>query len=351
MKAIRLPLPRGRLPLAASLAALAGPALIFAVPAAADASPAFGWGHDRLSPGDLVVTTGVWTTNADIAAGTTQLPPNCATANPAYITCGTAVAPGTYPIVFNNDASDASFGVTEPIVLDELNPHSGRLVSAMTVPDNPARGDYLTTSFSSKSELSVNQSTDGQYDTFVGYVAAPGAIDASNANTPGEIDPTIADSATPTYRAVAQVNRWGQFTFTETDAFSGDNGRAAVFDPEDGPRGTIFAAGNAGNGASPEPPAVIDGAGSQILTPADEPEAAQKPGAPTPYGNFNVTELGDTADKSGKDNNYRGLAVYDGVVYLTKGSGSNGVDTVYLVGPRPPVPNVPWGVAPGRGHD
>ena len=79
---------------------------------------------------------------------------------------------------------------------------------------------------------------------------------------------------------------------------------------------------------------MIDGAGSQILTPANEPEAAQNPGAPTPYGNFNVTELGGTADKSGKDNNYRGLAVYDGVVYLTKGSGSNGVDTVYFVDPN-----------------
>ena len=45
----------------------------------------------------------------------------------------------------------------------------------------------------------------GTRDTFVGYVAAPGTIDASNANTPGEIDPTNADSATPTYRAVAQV--------------------------------------------------------------------------------------------------------------------------------------------------
>ena len=111
--------------------------------------------------------------------------------------------------MFNNDASDSSFGVTEPIVLDELSPYTGRLVNAVTVPDDPARGDYLTTSFSSKSELAINQSTDGQYDTFVGYVAPPGAIDASNANTPGEIDPTIADSATPTYRAVAQIEQVG----------------------------------------------------------------------------------------------------------------------------------------------
>jgi hypothetical protein len=334
MKATRLSARRRYLALGASLAAVAGSVSLIAIPAAAGAASASGRGHDQFTPGNLLVTTGVWTTNADITAGTTQLPPNCATANPAFVTCGTAVAPGTYPIVFNNDASDGSFGVTEPVVLDELNAHSGRLVKAVTVPDDPAKGDYLTTSFSSKSELQVIQSTDGRYDTFIGYVAAPGTIDASNANTPGEIDPTIADSATPTYRAVAQVNAAGHFEFTETNAFSGDNGRAAILDPEDGPKGTIFAVGNAGNGANPEPAAVIDGAGSQILTPADEPEADQNPGTPNPFGNFNVTELGGSADKSGKDNNYRGLAVYDGVVYFTKGSGSNGVDTVYFADPN-----------------
>jgi hypothetical protein len=334
MKAIRLPVRRRRMALAVSLATVAGSVSIFAVSAAADATPASGHGPDRFIPGNLLVTTGVWTTNAGITAGTTQLPPNCATANPAYVTCETAVAPGTYPIVFNNDAADGSFGVTEPIVLDELNPYNGRLLNAVTVPDNPADGDYLTTSFSSKSELAVNQSTDGRYDTFVGYVAPPGTIDASNANTPGEIDPTISDSATPVYRAVAQVNAGGQFQFTETNAFSGDNGRSAVLDPEDGPNGTIFAAGNAGNGANPEPAAVIDGAGSQILTPSHQPEAAQDPGTPTPFGNFNIAELGDPADKSGKDDNYRGLAVYDGVAYFTKGSGSNGVDTVYFADPN-----------------
>jgi len=334
MKVTRLRVHKRGLAMAASLTAVVGSVAIFAVPAAAGASPSFGFGHDALTPGNLLVTTGVWTTNADITAGSTQLPPNCATANPTYVTCGTAVAPGTYPIVFNNDASDGSFGVTEPIVLDELNPHSGRLVKAVTVPDDPAKGDYLTTSFSSKSELQVIQSTDGRYDTFIGYVAAPGTIDASNANTPGEIDPTIADSATPVYRAVGQLNAAGHFEFTETNAFSGDNGRGAILDPEDGPKGTIFAVGNAGNGANPEPAAVIDGAGSQILTPADEPEADQNPGTPTPFGDFNVTELGDSADKSGKDNNYRGIAVYDGVVYFSKGSGSNGVDTVYFADPN-----------------
>jgi hypothetical protein len=133
---------------------------------------------------------------------------------------------------------------------------------------------------------------------------------------------------------VAQVNAAGQFGFTETNAFSGDNGRAAILDPEDGPAGTIFAVGNAGNGANPEPPQVINGAGSQILTPANEPESAQNPGTPIPFGNFSITELGNAADKSGKDNNYRGLTLYNGVVYFTKGSGSNGVDTVYFADPN-----------------
>jgi hypothetical protein len=236
--------------------------------------------------------------------------------------------------VFNNDASDGSFGVTQPIVLNEVNPDTGRVIQTVTVPDNPANGDYLTTSFSSKSEMQLIQSTDGQYDTFMGYVAPPGTIDASNGNTPGEIDPTNADSATPVYRAVAQVNAAGQFAFTETNAYGGNNGRAAILDPEDGPNGTIFAAGNAGNGVNPEPAAVIDGAGSQILTPAGEPEAAQHPGTPTPFGNFNIAELGSPADKSGKDDNFRGLAVYDGVVYFSKGSGGNGVDTVYFADPN-----------------
>jgi hypothetical protein len=330
MQAIRVPVRRRRLALAVSIAALAAPASIFAIPAGANATS----GHNVFSSGDLLVTTGVWTTNSDITAGSTMLPPNCATANPAYVSCNAAAAPGTYPVVFNNGAIDGNFGVSQPIVLDEVDPDTGRLLKAVTVPDDPTKGDHLTTSFSSKSELALNQSTDGQYDTFVGYVAPPGTIDASNSNTPGEIDPTISDSATPTYRAVAAVNASGQFAFTETNAFSGDNGRAAVLDPEDGSQGTIFAAGNAGNGASPEPPAVIDGAGSQILTPSNEPEADQTPGTPTPFGNFNVTELKDAADKSGKDNNYRGVAVYDGVVYFTKGSGSNGVDTVYFADPN-----------------
>ncbi len=46
---------------------------------------------------------------------------------------------------------------------------------------------------------------------------------------------------------------------------------------------------------------------------------------------FSVTQLGDAADKAGKDMNFRGLTEFGNVVYYTKGSGSNGVDTIYFV--------------------
>ena len=43
--------------------------------------------------------------------------------------------------------------------------------------------------------------------------------------------------------------------------------------------------------------------------------------------------------RSGKDNNYRGLTEFDGALYFTKGSGSNGMDTVYTVKSLPTVAN------------
>ena len=44
-----------------------------------------------------------------------------------------------------------------------------------------------------------------------------------------------------------------------------------------------------------------------------------------------MTELNDKADKIGKDDNFRGMTIFNNVVYYTKGSGGNGVNTVYLV--------------------
>ncbi len=70
---------------------------------------------------------------------------------------------------------------------------------------------------------------------------------------------------------------------------------------------------------------MILGAGAQLITPG------AAPGTPTPVGSFNLTELDDKADKIGKDDNFRGLTIFNNVLYYTKGSGSNGVSTVYFL--------------------
>jgi hypothetical protein len=213
---------RGR---AHRLIAAAGCAIVMSV--GASAAQANSWHHGHrgavLIPGNLLVSTTDYAP-ADITAGVTQLPPGCATAPTG--SCGTAVADGNeFPSVFNNSSIDAFFGVTSPVFLDELTPW-GQHVATIPVPT-----DQFVTSFSSKSELALNLSPEGRYVSFMGYDAAAGGIDVSNANTPGVIDPGNGDVG-PYYRVVAQLDRWGHFTFTRTNAYSGDNGRAAITNDE-----------------------------------------------------------------------------------------------------------------------
>jgi hypothetical protein len=162
----------------------------------------------------------------------------------------------------------------------------------------------------------------------MGYDASVNAIDVSNTNTPGVIDPTDPVPGTA-YRVVADLNREGRFRFTLTNAYSGNNGRAAVRNDD---ARVDYLAGNAGNGADPQPPGIIIGAGAQILTPTHLPESDQTPGQPTPVGSFNITQIpGNKPDKVGKDTNFRGMTIAGNVLYYTKGSGGNGINTVYFV--------------------
>ncbi|MFP3568418.1 hypothetical protein [Paraburkholderia sp. SIMBA_030] len=126
------------------------------------------------------------------------------------------------------------------------------------------------------------------------------------------------------------VDRNGHFRFTGTNAYSGNNGRSAILNNRNG-QDVFYTAGNAGNGANPQPVGVILGAGAQLIDPAKQHEAQQDPGTPAPVASFSVTELGASADKIGKDDNFRGMTVFNNVLYFTKGSGSNGVNTVYFV--------------------
>ena len=302
---------RARVGAAAVAAVLCATAAVAATGGTAGASPA-GGGFGVLLPGQLLVSESVYTKAPNIVAGQTQLPPGCSGSN-----CVTAVANGNYPQVFNNALVDGSFGVTSRVFLSEMTP-SGVPLGTITVP--PGR---LVTSFSSKSELALNLSPDGSTLSFMGYVAKPGDLDVSNSNTPGVID-TTNPVPSAYYRAVAQMGADGPLKITETNAYSGNNGRAAIT-AEVGGQQLIYTSGNAGNGSNPQPNGVILGAGAQVITPG----AAA--GTPTPVGSFNITQLGDKPDKIGKDDNFRGLTIYNNVLYYTKGSGGNGVNTVYFL--------------------
>jgi hypothetical protein len=286
--------------------------------------------HIHFFSGNLVVSRSVYDNNANNVKVGALLPTNCAnTVGP----CAAAINNGVYPFVFNNDTIDASFGITSKIFLDQITP-SGFLLDSLEVPNSSLKNvrtesNQLVTSFSSKSEMALNLSTDGKLLTFMGYVAPINTLDVSNSNTPGVIDPTNPVGVN-FYRAVATVNHNGKFTFTETNAYSGNNGRAAILNNSNGAN-FFYTAGNAGNGANPQPNGVILGAGTQFIDPSTAPESFQTPVAPTPLASFSVTLLGNKADKIGKDDNFRGLTIFNDVVYLTKGSGSNGVNTVYFV--------------------
>ena len=290
--------------------------------------------HPVFFSGNLIVSRSVYDDKASNVTVGEILPPNCANTTGGCGASTGAPANGLFPTVFNNDLYDSSFGITSRVFLDQITPW-GFPVNSVEVPnslmkDVTSGSDQLVTSFSSKSELSLNLSTDRKFLTFMGYVAPVDTVDVSNSNTPSVVDPTNPVGQN-IYRAVAQVDAFGKFQFTETNAYSGNNGRAAILNNANGAN-FIYTAGNAGNGGNPQPTGVVLGAGAQFITPAGTPEASQTPPVnPTPVGNFSVTLLGEKADKLGKDDNFRGETIFNNVLYYTKGSGGNGVNTVYFV--------------------
>src|SRR5579871_4555525 len=247
------------------------------------------------SPGNLVVTRSVYTGDATTVIAGQALPPVC----PSTAACGTAKASdnGAYPStsstnnVWNNNKVDGSFGITSPIFLDQIT-STGAPVNSLAIPIN-----LLTTSFSSKSELAINLSTDGTVLTFIGYIALPNTVDVSNSNTPGVYDPTNPSGGSY-FRAVAQVGANGAIQITPTNAYSGNNGRAAIL-----ANGLYYMVGNSNNGAG-TPANVVAAAGVEIATPGQSATTV-----PTQIGNFSITQVNDpstgkpyAADKLGKDN-------------------------------------------------
>ena len=279
------------------------------------------------APNNLVVSRSVYTGTAATVTLGQPLPPNC----PSTAACGTgvAVANGSYPGVWANDVPDGSFGVTSPVFLDQLLP-TGAVVSTLAIPTT-----LVNTSFSSKSELAVNLSTDGTVLTFMAYQAPANTLDASNSNTPGEYDPTNPVGSSY-YRGVVQVDAKGNVQATPTNAYSGNNGRAAIL-----ANGLYYMVGNDNNGSG-TPTNIVTSTGAEIATPG-------QPGTTVPQqiGTFSVSQYTNPAtgtpypaDKLGKDNNFRGLTIFNNTMYVSKGSGSNGFNTVYQVGAAGTLPTL-----------
>jgi hypothetical protein len=278
--------------------------------------------------GNLVVSRSVYTGTASTVTIGQALPGG-----------GTAVVNGSYPGVWANEAPDPSFGVTSPIFLDEITT-SGTLITSLPLAST-AVGTAVNTSFSSKSEIALNLSTDGNYLTFMGYVSPQNELDVSNSNTPNHVDSTnpVAASA---QRAIVQIDANGNASYTPVDSYSGNNGRAAIL-----ASGNYYTVGNAGNGSGTEPTNIVNNTGVQLATPGGSAETtvigAQQGTIGASKGfqyGYSVALNGDPIDKSGKDNNFRGETVFNNTLYVTKGSGSNGINTVYQVGTAGTLPTV-----------
>ncbi len=267
-------------------------------------------------PGDLVVSRSVYQGTATTVTVGQTLP---GSNKPA-------IANGLYPNVFNNATPDSSFGITSPIFLDQITT-SGTNVGTLSI--DPT---VITTSFPSKSELSLNLTSDGTGLTFMGYTTGINQLDVSNSNTPAIIEPGNPVTTTPTYRAVAQLSANGTLKVTTTNAYSGNNGRAAIL----GSNGLYYTVGNAGNGNGSTD--VTNAAGVQIIIPGQN-ATPSTPGT-NKVGNFNITQYGYPADKTAKDNNFRGETIFNNTLYITKGSGGNGINTVYQVGNAGTLPTL-----------
>src|SRR3974377_2102725 len=118
---------------------------------------------------------------------------------------------------------------------------------------------------------------------------------------------------------------------TEGNAYSGNNGRAAIK-----ANSLYYLTGNNNNGGLSKSQLsttqvgvdLVNSTGVELFFPGQPPPL---PPDITMIGRFSVTSLGYPADKPGKDNNFRGVTIFNNTLYVTKGSGGNGITTVYLV--------------------
>jgi hypothetical protein len=142
------------------------------------------------------------------------------------------------------------------------------------------------------------------------------------------------------FRSVAEVDASGHLQITEGNAYSGNHGRAAIKATS-----RYDVTGNDNNGGLSSSQLtgtqigvnLVTSTGAELLVPGQAPPV---PPNINKIGDFEITQVIDPttgkpyvkADKAGKDNNFRGLTIFNNTRYVTKGSGGNGINTVYQVG-------------------
>jgi hypothetical protein len=190
---------------------------------------------------------------------------------------GPAISNGKLNTVWNNSSVDGQFGVTSPLIVQDLSAANAKLLASGTLPTNE-----IVTSFSSKSELglSITQTSKGAVATFMGYApggagfppTAAGMLDVSNADNTAFKDTTNAASVFYTAKFSPKFTDWafnrsvvalsvnGAFAITQTNAYGGDNSRAAVL----APNGLYYTVGNSNSGTK-TPPQLAMNTGLEVV--------------------------------------------------------------------------------------
>jgi hypothetical protein len=273
-------------------------------------------------PNAIVVSESTFMPNTGEANALTVGSPISVAGSAETGTTGNAIATDANLSVFTNSHVDGNFGITSPLTLLQINPTTGALVGlSLTLPTS-----QIVTSFSSKSEGSIYLSQNSQSLTVAGYNvsdgrAAVGALDVSNASTSAANgNPAGSGNANGiANRTVAQIGTDGTVTSTSFNAYSGNNPRGAIL-----ANGTYYTVGNGNAGNT----------GVEALTPGNSATPTTTANNSTQIGQFTIAQAGypQGTDKVAKDNNFRGETIFNNTLYVTKGSGSNGIDTVYQVG-------------------
>jgi hypothetical protein len=221
----------------------------------------------------------------------------------------------TFPLIFTDPNVS---GIQGSIFLDSFRTEPGSAPLA-SLPLTAATNGAITTSFSSKSEGSLHLSVDGRFLTYMGYHGPIGAEGVSNSETTGA---TLTTNTDPTFdRAIALVRADGTASVTfEVNAFSGDNPRGVI--TIDG--NEFYMAGNADSTLNKDG----TGPGTSIGIRLGSPLSTMS----SQLGTYLATDRPDESKKQHiKDNNWRGVEIFNGNLYVSKGSGGNGDDGVFQV--------------------